>query len=88
LLLGRRAVQFLTVRRGVTCVELDTGQRVSAKTVASAIDGPTTFQQLLGHLTFFETTATAVEHPSVHRMGPIYGWSLPPAQFGPRLSGQ
>lgn len=38
LLLGRRAVQILTDGRGVTGVELDTGQRISAKTVVSAID--------------------------------------------------
>jgi phytoene dehydrogenase-like protein len=42
------ARQILTDRRGVTGVELGTGQRISAKTVVSAIDAPTAFQQLLG----------------------------------------
>jgi len=47
-LLDRRAVQMLTDRRGATGVELDAGQRISAKSVVSAIDAPTTFQRLLG----------------------------------------
>lgn len=205
LLLGRRAVQILTKGSGVMGVELDTGQRISAKTVVSAIDAPTTFGQLLAperlparfvrrlramdlsmsistiylgtdldaralgaehenlvarswdheraysakraeemseafvvipsltdpslappghhvvivqgdapresgettqgearaadhlmsfaeqvlpglrdHLTFIEPSATGAEHSRVHRMGPIYGWSASPAQFGPR----
>ncbi|HEX3288586.1 MAG TPA: NAD(P)/FAD-dependent oxidoreductase [Mycobacterium sp.] len=205
LLLGRRAVQILTDARGVTGVELDTGHRVSATTVVSAIDAPTTFNQLLepdrlparfarrlrgmdlsmsistmylgtdldaralgaqhenlvarswdherayaancaeqmseafvvipsltdpslappghhvvivqgdapresgatppgraraadhllsfaeqvlpglrDHLTFVEPSATGADDPRVHRMGPIYGWSLSPGQFGPR----
>jgi phytoene desaturase len=205
LLLGSRAVQILTDAHGVTGVELDSGQRISAKTVVSAIDARSTFGKLLGperlparmmrrmramdlsmsmstiylgtdidaralgaqhenlvarswdherasaavriedmseafvvipsltdpslappghhvvivqgdapqdseatpqgearaaehllsfaedmlpglrdHLTFVETSAAGSEHPRVHRMGPIYGWSLSPAQFGPR----
>src|SRR5205807_4749261 len=33
---------------------------------------------LRDHLTFVETPATRADHPRVHRMGPIYGWSLSP----------
>jgi len=39
---------------------------------------------LRDHLTFIETTGNGGGHPSVHRMGPIYGWALSPAQSGPR----
>jgi len=39
---------------------------------------------LRDHLTFIETPESGGGHPSVHRMGPIYGWSASPAQSGPR----
>ena len=31
---------------------------------------------LRDHLTFVETSSTGAEHPHMHRMGTIFGWSL------------
>jgi hypothetical protein len=39
---------------------------------------------LQNHLTFIETDGNAGGHPTVHRMGPIYGWALTPTLSGPR----
>ena len=39
---------------------------------------------LRDHLTFVETTAQSPGHPTVHRMGPIYGWAVSPSQSGLR----
>ncbi len=47
LLRSTRTVRILTDERRVTGVEFDTGQRVAAHTVISAIDARVTFEQLL-----------------------------------------
>ena len=39
---------------------------------------------LRDHLTFVETPDDGGTYPAVHRMGPIYGFALTPAQSGPR----